>query len=304
MDTSRATPTPNPLGACTWLWTAGFSDADAGLAGRVAGLGFSVLEVCVESTDHITADALRRAGDEAGVGFSVCGAFGPDRDLAHRDRGPRETALGYIAWCVELAAAIGAPVVCGPMYSAVGKARLEDAGERADERRRCVEGLKRAAEHAERRGVRLALEPLNRYETDLVNTTEQGLELCAEVGSSAVGLLLDTYHMNIEEKSLGAAIRAAGDRLYHFHACENDRGTPGTGHVPWTDVFAALADTGYAGQVVIESFTPRVREIARAVSLWRALDAEGDALAAGGRAFLQDGLTRAAAAPAGRTPDR
>lgn len=298
----------NPLGACTWLWTAGFSDDDVGLAGRVAELGFSVLEVCVESTQGITAEALRRAGDDAGVGFSVCGAFGPDRDLAHRDPGPRETALGYIAWCVELAAEIGAPVVCGPMYSAVGKARLQDAGERADERRRCVEGLKRAAEHAERAGVRLALEPLNRYETDLVNTAEQGLELCGQVGSDAVGLLLDTYHMNIEEKSLGAAIGAAGDRLYHFHACENDRGTPGTGHVPWPEAFAALADTGYAGQVVIESFTPRVREIARAVSLWRALDAEGDALAAGGRAFLHDGLqgslTRAAAGPPGRTPGR
>jgi D-psicose/D-tagatose/L-ribulose 3-epimerase len=280
----------NPLGACTWLWAAAFGDNDAGLAARAAGLGFDLLEVCVETTDGLSAEALVAAGEAAGIGFTVCGAFGPERDLAHADPGPRRAAQEYLAWCVELAAEIGAPLVCGPMYSAVGKRRLEDPDARAAERARAVDGLRRAADHAGQHGVRLALEPLNRYETDLVNTTEQGLELCAEVGAPSLGLLLDTYHMNIEEKSLGEAIRAAGDRIFHFHACENDRGTPGTGHVPWDDVFAALRDVAYTGPVVIESFTPRVREIARAVSLWRPLDAEGDALAAGGRAFLAAAL--------------
>ena len=280
-----------PLGACTWLWTAGFGDADAApLAGRAAGLGFDLLEVCVESTGGITAEALGDAGEQAGIGFTVCGAFGPDRDLASPDPGPRTAALDYIAWCVELAVAIDAPLVCGPMYSSVGKDHLEDPGARADERARAVEGLRRAADHAGRNGVQLALEPLNRYETDLVNTVEQGLEVCAEVGADSLGLLLDTYHMNIEEKSLGDAIRVAGDRVFHFHACENDRGTPGTGHIPWAEVFAALRDIAYAGPVVIESFTPQVREIARAVSLWRELDAEGDVLAARGREFLAAGL--------------
>jgi D-psicose/D-tagatose/L-ribulose 3-epimerase len=110
-----------------------------------------------------------------------------------------------------------------------------------------------------------------------------------------VGLLLDSYHMNIEEKSLGDAIRLAGDRLFHFHSCENDRGTPGTGHVPWSDAFAAMAEINYGGQIVIESFTPAVREIARAVSLWRPLDASGDELAAGGLAFLRSAAAAAAA---------
>jgi D-psicose/D-tagatose/L-ribulose 3-epimerase len=280
----------NPLGACTWLWTSPFSDVQAGLAARVAGLGFDVLEVCIEGTEGVSAEAVGAAAADAGVAISVCGAFGPDRDLAHADPGPRQAAQDYIAWCVELAAAVGSPHVCGPMYSAVGKARLEDPSDRAAERRRSVEGLKRAADHAGQRGVRLAVEPLNRYETDMVNTVAQGLDLCAEVGEDSLGLLLDTYHMNIEEKLLGAAIREAGDRLFHFHACENDRGTPGTGHVPWDEVFSALRETGYTGQVVIESFTPAVREIARAVLLWRPLDAEGDDLAAAGRSFLERGL--------------
>ena len=117
--------------------------------------------------------------------------------------------------------------------------------------------------------------------------------MCDAVGVENVGLLLDTYHMNIEEKSLGDAIRLAGERVFHFHSCENDRGTPGTGHVPWSDAFAALTDIGYGGQVVIESFTPAVKEITRAVSLWRPLDASGDELAAGGLAFLRSGLATA-----------
>jgi D-psicose/D-tagatose/L-ribulose 3-epimerase len=150
-----------------------------------------------------------------------------------------------------------------------------------------VDGLGAAARRAEELGVRLAVEPLNRFETDLVNTTEQGLALCADIGSPAAGLLLDTFHMNIEEKSIGDAIRAAGDRLFHVHACENDRGTLGTAHVPWPEVFSALREIGYDGQVVIESFTPAVTTIARAVCMWRPLDATGDALATAGLAFLR-----------------
>ena len=96
--------------------------------------------------------------------------------------------------------------------------------------------------------------------------------------------------MNVEEKSHGDAIRLAGERLIHFHACENDRGTPGTGHVPWREVFQALCDIGYTGQLVIESFTPAVYEIARAASIWRPLDAGGDSLARNGVAFVRSGL--------------
>lgn len=277
----------NPIGACTWIWTAPFTDAEAGLAAHVAELGFDVLEVCVEDTSLVHAETLRAAGAAAGIAYSVCGAFGADRDLAAEDPAPRDNALAYIRELVELAAAVGAPHVCGPMYSAVGKPRGDDP--RA-EWRRSVDGLKRAGEHAAAHGVRLAVEPLNRYETDLVNTVEQGLQLCADVGSDAVGLLVDTYHVNIEEKSPAEAFRLAGDRLFHVHACENDRGTPGTGHVDWAGVLAALADIGYRGQIVIESFTPAVRSIARAVSLWRPLDADGDALATGGLRFLRASL--------------
>jgi D-psicose/D-tagatose/L-ribulose 3-epimerase len=128
---------------------------------------------------------------------------------------------------------------------------------------------------------------LNRFETDLVNTIEQAVDLCDRIGRNNVGLLVDTFHMNIEEKNIGEALIAAGPRVFHVQVSENDRGTPGSGHVPWDDVFDALDRIGYTGSIVIESFLPTVAEIARAVSLWRPVAASMDALARQGYAFLR-----------------
>jgi D-psicose/D-tagatose/L-ribulose 3-epimerase len=280
----------NRLGASTWIWTSPFSDAELELVDRAKELGFDVLELAVEDPGLITGALVREAGDRSGMGFTVCGAFGPDRDLSHDDAAVRRNGIDYVKRCVELAAEIGAPHFVGPLYSAVGKTRLLEPSERQHQRALAVESIKEVAEYAAQRAVKLAIEPLNRFETDLVNTAEQALELCDLVGAENVGVLLDTFHMNIDEKSLGDAIRLVGDRLLQVHTCENDRGTPGTGHVPWDDVFGALADIGFTGPLVIESFTPAVREIAKAVSLWRPLDAPSDELARGGARFLRASL--------------
>jgi len=277
------------FGICTWVWASPLRDANVlAIAERVRSLGFDVLEVCIEDPSLVSVEALVEARERTGLDYSVCGAFGPDRDLAHHDPGPSANAAAYLDRLLEVAAAIGSPHVCGPAYAAVGKEPAVDHEARRVEWERAVVGLTAAAGRAAALGVRLAIEPLNRFETDLVNTVEQGLALCADIGSPAAGLLLDTFHMNIEEKAIGTAIRAAGDRLFHVHACENDRGTIGTAHVPWDDVFSALDDIGYDGQVVIESFTPDVTTIARAVCLWRPLDATGDALATAGLEFLRE----------------
>ena len=275
------------FGASTFIWESPFGDDKLHLARHVADLGFDTLEVCIEDPARVSADAVRRAAADAGVGISVCGAFGPDRDVSHEAPDRRRLGIDYLRTCIDLAAAVGAPDVVGPMYSAVGKTRLLPEAEREQQRAWATESLREAGEYAAARGVGLAIEPLNRFETDLVNTVEQGLDLCDRVGLDNVGLLLDTFHMNIEEKSIPDAIVAAGSRLRHFHACENDRGAPGSGHVEWDDVYAALAQIGYDGLVVIESFTPEIQEIARAVSTWRPVAASGDALAREGLAFLK-----------------
>ena len=135
--------------------------------------------------------------------------------------------------------------------------------------------LRELAGYAASKGIRLALETLNRFETDFLNTVQQGIRLLDEIGCDNVGFLLDTFHMNIEEKNLGQAIRMAGDRLFDFHACSNDRGTPGEDHLDWKEISQALKEIDYDGAVVIESFTTDIKEIAKAVSLWRPLASEG-----------------------------
>jgi D-psicose/D-tagatose/L-ribulose 3-epimerase len=281
------------LGASTFIWTSPFGDDKLGLCEHVAELGFDTIEICIEDPALVDPAAVSRAAAAAGVGVLVCGAFGPDRDISHEEPEVRAAAAGYLETCVDIAAVVGSPLVSGPMYSATGKTRLASDEERRQQWELAVEGLRAVADYAAERDVTLAIEPLNRFETDLVNTVEQGVALCRDIDRPNAGLLLDTFHMNIEEKDIAAALRSAGPHLKHFHACENDRGAPGSGHVEWEDVFAALADLGYDGEIVIESFTTEIREIARAVSLWRPVAPDGDTLAREGLAFLRSSLVRA-----------
>jgi D-psicose/D-tagatose/L-ribulose 3-epimerase len=154
-----------------------------------------------------------------------------------------------------------------------------------------VKQLGGLAEYAADHGVVLCVEPLNRFETSFINLASQLVEVLDRVDHPACQAHLDTFHMNIEERSLGDAIRTVGPRLRHFHACENDRGAAGSGHVPWSEVAEALRDINYDGPVVIESFTAEVKSIARAAAIWRSLAASQDALAEQGLAFLQELLT-------------
>ena len=275
------------FGASTFIWTSPFSDDALDLFAHAAGLGFDLLEICIEDPSAVTPSAVAGAASATGVDVLVCGAFGPGRDVSDADRAVREAAVAYLHTCVDIAAEVGSPLVSGPMYATTGTTRMLSDEDRRAQWERAVESLQAVAAYAAGRGIGLAIEPLNRFETDLVNTTEQGVRLCRDIGADNVGLLLDTFHMNIEEKDIGAAIREAGAYVRHFHACENDRGTPGTGHVDWDGVFAALEDIGYGGHLVIESFTSDNAAIARAVSMWRAWAPDGDTLASQGLQFLR-----------------
>ncbi len=269
-------------GASTFIWSSPFSNRTLDLFDRVKAIGFDILEICIEDPATIDVSAIRERAERTGVAVTVCGAFGPSRDLSSDDESVRAAGLSYLERCIDFARDLESPFVSGPMYAAVGNTRLLDERARRAQWERAVGSLKRAGGYAAKLGVKLAVEPLNRFETDLVNTVDQGLRLIDDVGADNVGLLLDTFHMNIEEKDIPAAIRRAAGRIVEFHACGNDRGTPGEDHLPWGAIVAALRDVRFAGPVVIESFTPEIKEIARAVSIWRPLAASQDALATDG----------------------
>ena len=275
------------FGASTFIWVSPFSSDTLELIDKVAAMQFDFIEICIEDPAKIDTDQIAKRLQKAGIRALVCGAFGPDRDVSADDPALRENGRRYIGQCVDIAAALGAPMVAGPMYSATGKVALVSPEKRSQQWAWATENLRKAADHAASRGVKLAIEPLNRFETDLINTVEQGVDLVSRIGRSNVGLLLDTFHMNIEEHSVPDAIRRAGSHLLHFHACANDRGIPGKDHLPWVEIKKALSNVGYTGPWVIEAFNPDIKEIARAVSLWRPLAQNQDDIGRQGLAFLK-----------------
>jgi D-psicose/D-tagatose/L-ribulose 3-epimerase len=276
----------NPIGVNTWVWVSPATEAAiTEIAPRAKAMGFALLELGVEQPgdwDPARVAEILAAHD---LGASVCAAMGPGRDLS--DPTTIASTQDYIRFCIDAAATLGSTVVAGPIYTPVGKTWRMDEAERRATRDRLVEALRPLADAAGARGVRLAIEPLNRFETSFLNTAAQTLEVVDRVASPAVGVLLDTFHMNIEEKDQAAAIRLVGDKLVHFHACGNDRGAPGADAMPWPAITTALHEIGYAGAVVIESFTPDNQTIARAAAIWRPLAATQDALAQEGLAFLR-----------------
>jgi D-psicose/D-tagatose/L-ribulose 3-epimerase len=224
---------------------------------------------------------------EHGLSATTCAVMSPDRDLVSDDKGVIESTQEYIRGATDMAAAVGAPSLAGPMYSPVGKTWPMDAKQRAAAIRRLIESLRPLADYAGEHGVTLALEPLNRFETSFINTAEQVMEVVDGVHSPALGVLLDTFHMNIEEHDPSAAIRACGSHVAHFHACGCDRGAPGDDQIPWPKIAAALDETGYEGPIVIESFTIENQAIARAAAIWRPLAPTQDAIATEGLSFLK-----------------
>ncbi len=276
------------LGVNTWVWTSPLTTAELEkFAPRVAAMGFDWIEVPLENIsdlDHKRGAEIIRA---QGLGVSACAAMGPDRDLIHADPAIRENGMKYLRQAIDATKTLGATNLVGPMYSAVGRTWQQTPEERARDLDLLVQNLSELAKDAGDCGVVLCLEPLNRFETSFVNLASQAIEVVDRVNHPACQIMLDTFHMNIEEKSAGAAIRAAGKRLKHVHACENDRGAPGSGNVAWNEIAQALKDIGYDGPVVIESFTSKVKSIARAAAIWRSLAPTQDDLARDGLAFLK-----------------
>jgi len=279
-----------PIGANTWIWVSPLTDDDlAVLAPRLAGWGFDVVEMPIEDPGDWdpgrTADLL--AG--LGLGATVCAVMPPGRELVATTPDVVATTQDYLSRCIDAAARVGATVVGGPVYASVGRTWRFGPDERARYAAELREALASVADYAAAQGVRLGLEPLNRYETSVVNTVEQGLEMIDGLPPEGIGLTLDTYHLNIEERDPAAAVRLAGaaGRLAHVQVCANDRGAPGADHMDWPGLRAALADVGYGGPLCIESFTADNASIATAASIWRPLARSQDAIATDGLAFLR-----------------
>ena len=275
------------FGVSTWLWTSPFNRETIALFPKIKSYGYDAVEIPVEDPSLIDLDLVKKALADEGLKAIICGAFGPSRDLTHDDPAFHQTCFTYLDSCLDIASELGAGFVAGPMYSAVGKARLVSPEQRKVEWDRAVSNLRKVCRRAGEFGLDLAIETLNRFETDLINTSEDLMRLIVDINEPQAKAVLDGFHLNIEEPDLESAIRRVGDKLIHVQVSENYRGTPGTGQTNWAAWKRGLEAIDYRGTISIESFTPQVKELAGAVCIWKPLVPSQDGFAKDGLEFLK-----------------
>jgi len=228
------------LGAHIYLWMEKWSDAEVGLFDRARGLGLDTIELSVGLDVKFSAALTRRAAESAGISLLVGpgGAWPDGADLSDDDPANRRAALDFHKAIVDQTAELGGMAYAGALYGRPGKVLKRRPP--PEEFARTAEGLHVLAEHARKAGVKIVLEPMSRFRSHVVNTPAQMLRLVNQAAHPNLYILLDTYHLVTEVRDYAAAIRSVSDRIWGLHACENDRGVPGGGLVPWPDVFAAV----------------------------------------------------------------
>lgn len=276
------------FGIRTWVWACPVTTEKlTRLVPHIAELGFDLIELPIENTTDIdylyAAKLIRDYNLNVSVGVVMPS---PERDLLHPDPEFRKKAFSYVRHCIEATYRLGGTYLVGPIYCE-GRRWMADDEQRKRDIDILVPQLCQLAEHAANHDVIMCIEPLNRYESSFLTLTSQAIELVDRVDNPAFQLMMDFFHANIEEKSIPDSIRAAGHRLRHLHAHENDRSTPGHGHIPWAEIATALRDINFDGPLVMETFDKTVEPIATAAGIWQPLAEDTDNALREGLAFLR-----------------
>jgi D-psicose/D-tagatose/L-ribulose 3-epimerase len=294
--TERAVP--NPLGIHALVWAGDTSNASMDRAiAQTAAAGFDLLELSLHDLDNLDVAHARELLDASDIGIVCSRGLAFDADVSSEDTAVVERGSQLLADSLAASAALGAELLTGALYSALGK-YAEPVTARG--RRNAVSVLASLAQEARRHDICLGIEIVNRYESNVVNTARQALELVDAIGEDNVVIHLDTYHMNIEEDDLSRPVREVGERLGYVHVGENHRGYLGSGHVDFPRLFQALAQIGYAGAITFESFSAAVVKegLSDTLSIWREMWSDGDDLARHARRFIAEQL-QDSSAPAG-----
>ncbi len=258
----------NKIGFNLLVWSGGIPDSFWEITERLKRTGYDGIECFMEERDVAVykkfGDHLRSIGLESTCVLGV----GPDENPVDESPAVRKKAIERLKLAIDCAAAVGSKVICGPFHSAFATFTHRRPPEE-EEYDRSAEVLNAAGEYAAQAGIILTIEALNRFECYLCNTMEQLTKLVKRADHPNVCAMFDTHHANIEEKKLSDAIKTIAPVLRHVHISENDRGTPGDGHIPWDETFAALAEIGYQEWLTIEAFTRNDPNFANAINVWR-----------------------------------
>ena len=268
-----------------YAWTTSWSDATLGLIDHARDLGFDLIEIPLMELEQVHPERIKERLLSTGLSVCTSTACSEAADITAEDPATRERGIRYLEACVRATATMGGSSFSGVIYSAIGRRIDGIPGEQYWQR--AADGLRRVARTAAELGVTISIEPINRYETFLVNTCEQALRLRSMINEPNVGIHLDAYHMNIEEDEFYAPTKKAVPALRHFHLSESHRGIPGRGTVDWEGIYRALAEGGYRGVVGLESFIEVSPAMQAATCIWRHLAPSSDALLTEGLRFLK-----------------
>ncbi len=274
------------LGVHAYAWTSEWDDSQLGLIERCSKLGLDLIEIPLMRLDLCNPDAIRAECERLGLGVCTSTVLNAATDLTADSLAVRRAGVEYLKECVEATARMGGNTFSGVIYSQIGK--KSDSRPGTQQWKHSAEGLKEVCRFAQDHGVTVGIEPVNRYETYLINTCGQALELIGMIDEPNAAVHLDTYHMNIEEKDFYEATKLAGSHLCHYHLCENDRGVPGTGLVDWDGIFRALGELKYTGNAALESFVEVSDNMREATCVWRDLAPSGDVLVRQGASLIRD----------------
>jgi D-psicose/D-tagatose/L-ribulose 3-epimerase len=267
------------------LWTAGVTEEHFPLLADIKRWGFDGVELPFFEADEATLKRAARELDDLGLGRTAVTVCGPDSNPISPSPAVRRAAADYLKQRIDWCALAGAEVLCGPFHSPLGA--LQGRGRTAEEWAWCVEVQREVSGHAGQAGVRLSIEPLNRFEVYFLNTMADANRLAQEVGHPSFGYLYDTFHANIEERDIFQSLSANAAGINHIHISENDRSVPGRGHVHWAETFRAIKTSGYDGWLTIEAFGRALPELAAATCIWRDLFASEAEVATEGLQFMK-----------------
>ncbi|MBI1244068.1 MAG: TIM barrel protein [Alphaproteobacteria bacterium] len=281
----------NPIGVISMFYARPFTRANFGTFARMKAAGADVVELLVPEPGELDLAETRKAIADAGLECVLAARVNLSRDLSSSDPAAYKAGITYLEASVGIAAELGAKIVGGPLYGAplvfAGRAPTPVDG---NERRRRIDavvaGLVQSGRRAADCGIVLGVEPLNRFETDVCNTARHAIEIVDRVGAGSVGVMLDTFHMNMEEFDIADAIRKTGNRLVHFQANENNRGFVGSGHIDWASVARAIRDVDYSGPIVLEPFRRNDEAAGVTLAQWRAPAVDEDGPLAASVQFL------------------
>lgn len=256
------------LGFNLLLWTTHATDQDFHLLEALKKAGYDGVEIPIfEGTPEHFATVGKALSDNGLRATGVCVIPGPEADCLSDDPAVRDAALKHISWAIDCLSAAGGEVLCGPFHQPLGV--FTGSPPSAAERANLADVHRRAAAYAADKTIRLSVEPLNRFECHVLNTIEDSADVVGKVDAANYGLLYDTFHANIEEKDPVGVIAPNLAAINHVHLSENDRGTPGKGHVPWGPTLSAFKRGGYDDWFVIEAFGQALPDLAAATRVWR-----------------------------------